>query len=94
MFVVPGLNNIGLLVRVWGRVTAAQTGYFYLDDGSGLDDGDPQTLGIRVQLCEDCEPPDTGSWVCVTGVCSCYSVEGNLFRLILVNSPDDILRLQ
>lgn len=94
LLAVQGLNNIGLLVRVWGRVTGAQANFFYLDDGSGLDDGDPQTPGIRVQLSDGCESPDVGSWVCVTGVCSCYSENGNLFRLILVNSPDDILRLQ
>lgn len=32
---MQGLYNVGLLVRVWGRVTAG-TGYFYLSDGSGV----------------------------------------------------------
>jgi len=38
---LPGLNNVGLLVRVCGRVARSGAGTFVLDDGSKYDDGDP-----------------------------------------------------
>jgi hypothetical protein len=34
-----GLYNVGLLVRVWGRVADTGDGFFYLDDGSGIVSG-------------------------------------------------------
>ncbi len=48
----PGLSNAGLLMRTWGRVTARGSGFFCVDDVSGLLDssskgGDPNR-GIRV----------------------------------------------
>lgn|GEM_PF-6801283 len=88
---VVGLNNIGLLVRVWGIVTAIADDGFYLDDGSGFDDGDPRRSGIRVSIEQDCIAPQVGSHVAVTGISSCYVKDGKLFRLIRTNSPDDIL---
>ena len=80
-----GLNNIGLLVNVVGRVTFADAGngYFYLDDGSALDDGSGhlgvKTLGIvPVEVGED----PVGKYVKVTGISSCFKVGSDLFRLI------------
>gem|GEM_PF-6799657 len=47
-----GPNNIGMLVRVWGRVTAIGSNYYYIDDGSGLRDGtstnNVPNVGVRV----------------------------------------------
>ncbi|MBI2842794.1 MAG: hypothetical protein HYX78_05285, partial [Armatimonadetes bacterium] len=64
-----GLANTGLLVKLWGRIKAAPegTGYFYLDDGSGLSDGSQYT-GIRVYG----QPPENpvGRYVTVTGISS------------------------
>ncbi|BCW98486.1 MAG: hypothetical protein KatS3mg024_1313 [Armatimonadota bacterium] len=71
-----GLNNIGLLVTLFGKVTQSlpgsfQEGGFYVDDGSGLSDGSGNR-GIS------CRPPsffgfpgpvpDAGRYVKVTGV--------------------------
>ena len=58
-----GLYNIGMLVRIAGNVTNSGSGFFYLDDGSGLTDGDD--MGIKV-LCGTVTPP-TGT-VTVTGL--------------------------
>jgi len=46
-----GLNNVGRLVKISGKVTASVytgffDGYFYVDDGSGLNDGSGN-VGIR-----------------------------------------------
>ena len=47
-----GLNNVGLLVRVLGKVTSVAPGYFYLDDGFGATDGSltdgEANVGVRV----------------------------------------------
>ena len=45
--VAYGLNNVGLLVRTTGKVTAIGSDYFYVDDGSNLSDGSGHT-GVRV----------------------------------------------
>ena len=42
-----GVNNIGLLVAVAGKVTYAEAGFAYLDDGAGVQDGSGFT-GIRI----------------------------------------------
>ena len=80
-----GLNNIGLYVNAFGRVTFADAGngYFYLDDGSALDD-DSGHLGVKtlgtVPVEEGQEP--VGKYVKVTGISSCYKVGDDLLRLI------------
>ena len=55
---------MGLLVRVGGVAADAGTGYFYLDDGGGLNDG--AIKGIKV-LCGSLTPASPGPQV-VTGV--------------------------
>lgn len=42
--------TVGLWVRTWGRVTAVTPDYIYVDDGSNLDDGTGNGLGIRIML--------------------------------------------
>ena len=64
------LNNIGLLIRTTGLVTYRGTGYFYVDDGSSLDDGSGHR-GIKV-IPYDGNPPLMESYVQVTGISSCY----------------------
>ncbi|NIM51884.1 MAG: hypothetical protein GTO22_22010, partial [Gemmatimonadales bacterium] len=59
------LNNIGLLIRTWGRVTYKDTDHFYLDDGSKLDDGSGH-LGVKV-LATGLSIPAQDAYVQVTG---------------------------
>jgi len=73
-----GLNNIGLLVRVTGRVTFVGDTFFYIDDGSKLDDGSGNT-GVRV-LGMEVTMPGVGKYVILTGTSSCWKNGSNLQR--------------
>ncbi|MGQ9764077.1 MAG: carboxypeptidase regulatory-like domain-containing protein [Armatimonadota bacterium] len=67
-----GLNNIGLLVRIVGRVTAKISDTIWIDDGSDILDYMGR-VGVMVK-CPDANVPVTVSdFVCVTGV-----VEGSI----------------
>lgn len=75
-----GMNNIGLLVRTWGRVTSIGADYYYIDDGSALVDGDPATTGLRVSgIC----PGVVGDMIVVTGPNSCMTKDGIPVRLLI-----------
>ena len=87
---IAGLNNIGLLIKTWGRVTMTGTDCFYVDDGSGLDDGDPAARGVKVVVPAGLDIPDSGRFVDVTGVSSCFRAEDGLRRLIRVRAAQDI----
>lgn len=71
-----GLNNLGILVSVWGKVTQIGAGYFYLDDGSnhrdGTDTGGQPNTGVRVLAA----PGDlvAGTMVKVTGISTAFPV--------------------
>lgn len=69
-----GLNSIGLLLKVAGKVTAKTGAYLYVDDGSGLVD-DSGFASVMVKCPSGAYPPgvDVGKAVCVTGV-----VEGSI----------------
>ena len=79
-----GANNIGLLVLIWGKVTYAGSDYYYLDDGSALDDGSGQ-IGVKV-LALGTTVPAVDSYKTVTGISSCYKVGSDLFRLVRARS--------
>jgi hypothetical protein len=64
-----GLNNVGLLIRAYGKVTSIGDGYFYVDDGStNVSDGTGAT-GVRVVGLSGCQPyvPNVNDYVAVTG---------------------------
>jgi hypothetical protein len=72
-----GVNNIGLLVRTWGRVAYVDTDsqYFYIDDGAGTNDFTGFGLGVRVAydnlaVGNTITAPTTGQYVTVTGISS------------------------
>jgi hypothetical protein len=83
-----GLNNIGLLVRTWGKVTLAGRGWFYLDDGSGVNSG-CGVIGIHVDA-PSMSLPTKGSYVAVTGISSCDLYLGNVVNTLRPRSQDDI----
>ncbi|MGQ9806939.1 MAG: hypothetical protein ACUVSM_03055 [Armatimonadota bacterium] len=88
----PGLSNAGLLVRTWGRVTARGTGFFYVDDGSGLLDGS-STGGIPnrgIRVAGDAGAVAGGQMVQVTGISSVFLTSGELRPLIRTRSAQDI----
>jgi len=92
-----GLSTIGLLVRTCGEVTHvnADLRFFYIDDGSDLDDGlgSPTMRGLRVWApnLNPGELPSVGQFVSVTGISSCFKPGGDLLRLIHVRSRNDIM---
>lgn len=83
-----GLNNLGVLVRVAGRVTSVGPNYFYLDDGARCDDGSG-SLGVRV-VCGSMGKPAVGQTAIVTGVSSSYQERGYTWRALVLPSPSHI----
>jgi len=75
-----GVNNIGLLVRIWGRVTRVSEGYFYVDDGSALNDG-TGPLGVRC-VANGLALPNEGDIVAVTGTSSCFAIGDYIHRQV------------
>lgn len=85
-----GVNNIGLLIRTWGKVTYIDTTnkYFYINDGSNLADGtlgsdQSAVLGVRVSYDNlasgnSVTPPALDSYVMVTGISSTVIVNNNV----------------
>lgn len=71
-----GLNNIGLLVKTWGRVTQIDPGkqYFYIEDGSAVMDGTQtdQVDNEGVRVMQDPLGLRPGDYVTVTGISSCF----------------------
>lgn len=85
-----GLNNVGLLVTTCGMVTAAEAGFFYIDDGSALDDGTSHK-GIRVKS-EGLSNPDVDTFAIVTGLVEAAQLveSGPSVRLIVPRRQADI----
>ncbi|MDH7602893.1 MAG: choice-of-anchor Q domain-containing protein [Armatimonadota bacterium] len=88
-----GLNNIGLLIKTWGRVISVGEGEFRVDDGSILDSGVPGELGVRVVVPDGVEVPSVGSIVSVTGISSCRLFGGSVCRLVRVRCQADIQQM-
>jgi parallel beta-helix repeat protein len=75
-----GLNNIGLLITTTGWLTYSSPEFFYIDDGSGLNDGSGH-LGVKV-LGPGPDPGEDGKYLRVTGVSSIRESGGNHIRAI------------
>jgi len=84
-----GLNNIGALVRTWGRVVEVEPAvppelptWFEIDDGSGVNVKCVVPPGVVIN--------PAWTYVSVTGVSSCESIVGGLGRLLRVRVQSDI----
>jgi len=75
------MNNVGLLVRIAGKVKAVVSDGYYLDDGSGLKDETGNT-GIKVWTGLP-NSTTVGAKLGVTGVISCRSASGKVYPMIL-----------
>ncbi len=92
-----GLNNIGLLIRTWGKVTFVDTAnkIFYINDGANRDDGSGH-IGLRVSYDNlapgnTIEPPPVGSYVAVTCICSTWrNPAGKIHPNLRPRRQDDI----
>jgi hypothetical protein len=87
---VPGLNNVGLLVTICGKVAWTGQNVFIIDDGSGSRFGDPTAPGVRVLLPSGVSIPGVDTWASVTGISSCYQLNGAVYRLLRVRKSEDI----
>jgi hypothetical protein len=80
-----GANNVGLLIKTWGRVTwvDAANKFFYIDDGSALKDGSThidgtnivENVGVRVSYSDlasgnTIDPPSVGDHTVITCISS------------------------
>lgn len=79
----PGLHNIGLLVQISGRIRGTIAGGFYVDDGSGLNDGYGYP-GIRVLGTPPSDP--VGKYVKVIGASSCFKAGDTIYPQIRASS--------
>lgn len=80
-----GLNNIGLLVCVWGRVTYTDSHNFTLDDGSPAPGG-----VVHCVTPSDVTVDPLWQYAAVTGISSCERVGEELHRKLLVRFDNDI----
>lgn len=97
-----GLNNIGLCVKAWGRVTGSYPSEkcFYIDDGSALDDTNAHGVtGLKVSWDwqnlngwnYEIGAPAVGCVVSVTGISSMESIpENGKIRVLRPRSQQDI----
>jgi len=84
-----GLNNIGLLVRTWGRVVGvepvtppAMPTWIEIDDGSNVSVKCLAPAGVTIN--------PSWTYLVVTGISSCENIGGELHRLLRVRTQDDI----
>ena len=81
-----GLNNIGLLVRTWGRIVerdaSSPATWFRIDDGSGVNVKCVVSGGVSID--------PNWIYVGVTGISSCEKPGDDLLRLIRVRDAADI----
>jgi len=88
-----GTNNIGLLIRTWGKVVdmdptlpqSAKT-WFKIDDGSGVNVKCVVPSGVTID-------PEW-EYVVVTGISSCEKSGSDLYRLVRVRQQSDIVQAQ
>ncbi|MEI6916072.1 MAG: right-handed parallel beta-helix repeat-containing protein, partial [Armatimonadota bacterium] len=89
-----GVNNIGLLLRVAGRVTFLDPGgaFLTISDGSGVVDPDGH-IGIRISA-QGIIPTGlaVGDFVTVTGISSCSKSGSDLLPKVLARSAGEIIK--
>ncbi len=86
-----GLNNLGLLVTIVGKVTYSDIGFFYIDDGSGVYDGSGH-IGVKVRA-DWLDVPYSG-YVKVTGISTGEKeINGKMLRVLKVGKQEDIVPL-
>ena len=77
-----GLNNIGLLVKTWGKYTKVNDTTFTLDDGSGNPLKCVVPSGVTLQT--------DWTYVVATGVSSIDVIDGQPIRVLRLRIQDDV----
>jgi hypothetical protein len=91
VFTYGGANNIGLLVKAVGRVSAVGQGVFYLGGTALFDDGSEDVTGVAVAwpFGSDMMPPDDAT-IEIVGISSCTIKDGIVVRLLRPQSCDSV----
>jgi len=76
-----GANNVGLLVKTWGKVTLLGAGYFYIESKPGT--------SVRVNSGSLVQPA-VGKYVAITGISTTEVTSGAICRAILPRQQFDI----
>lgn len=79
-----GLNNIGILVRAWGKVLSVNpaTNTFLIDDGAGI--------GVKCILPSSMPVSESWMTVGVTGISSCEKSGAVTNRVVRVSQPVEV----
>ncbi len=80
-----GVNNVGLLARVWGRVSGWEGRYLVLEDAAGAE--------VAVWLMNAPADPPAGSLIEVTGPVSLARLSSGLRPAVIPRAPADLRRL-
>lgn len=84
------LNNTGLLVTTWGKVTSdiyydAYGSYYFIDDGSGVQDSQGHN-GIKVH--DNSRSPAIGDYLTLTGIAACEISAGKIASIPCILTID------
>ena len=83
-----GINTIGMALTTTGRVLSVSGDYCWLDDGSGVIGASAQA-GVKVYA-PGLILPSEDSYAAVTGICTSFMLDGELYPLIQARSQSDI----
>lgn len=78
-----GLNNIGLLVRTWGKVIPGDAGFLTIDDGSGIP--------IRIPEENLAHSYNVGDFITLTGISDLNNSSGSYQRLVIPRNAGDMV---
>jgi hypothetical protein len=84
MFGMSGLNNTGLLTKVWGIPEKQTDSSFTLNDGSGP---------VLCKLPNGMAFNQSWQFISVVGISSCYKTSDGLMPVVLIRSASDITAL-
>ncbi|MEN6521082.1 MAG: right-handed parallel beta-helix repeat-containing protein [Armatimonadota bacterium] len=100
------MPNVGLFVRICGRVTSVDPNtdphYFYLDDGSNVNNGEGSPRGVKVSWewhgSQDGNPPiaapEEGWYVCANGISSSEISGSQTVRVLRLRRQEDMRVVQ
>lgn len=77
-----GLNPVGLLLKVQGRVTDSTNDWVLIDDGDGRE--------AKIYLAEDSVAPPVGQFISAIGVLSAEKINGQLYPALRIRRADDL----
>lgn len=86
-----GLNNTGLLVRAWGKVTAVDGQYpiYWIDDGSNVA-ADGENIGVKVYDLSYGTLPSVNDYVTLSGVSAAEWPEGSDSSIRVIWKTDSV----